>query len=121
MKYTRTVYYYKGKQYELLNQIRRLPDLFNVSIPDNPTDEQLSALGVTREEVMVSLAEAKNIKLNELYGIYELLRDKPTKYKPGDRVCQLVIMPIPAIEFIEVDELSETDRGAGGFGSTGVR
>ena len=85
MKYTRTVYYYKGKQYELLNQIRRLPDLFNVSIPDNPTDEQLSALGVTREEVMVSLAEAKNIKLNELYGIYELLRDKPTKYKQGDR------------------------------------
>lgn len=85
MKYTRTVYVYKGEQYKTITEIRRLPDLMNTSIPNNPTDEQLAALGVTREEVMVSLAEAKSIKLNELYGIYELLRDKPTKYKQGDR------------------------------------
>lgn len=85
LKYTRTVYVYKGEQYKTITEIRRLPDLMNTSIPNNPTDEQLAALGVTREEVMVSLAEAKSIKLNELYGIYELLRDKPTKYKQGDR------------------------------------
>lgn len=85
MKYTRTVYVYKGEQYNTITEIRRLPDLMNTSIPNNPTDEQLAALGVSREEVMVSLAEAKNIKLNELYGIYELLRDKPTRYKQGDR------------------------------------
>lgn len=85
MKYTRTVYVYKGDQYNTIAEIRRLPDLMNTSIPNNPTDEQLAALGVTREEVMVSLAEAKSIKLNELYGIYELLRDKPTRYKQGDR------------------------------------
>lgn len=70
MKYTRTVYVYKGEQYNTITEIRRLPDLMNTSIPNNPTDEQLAALGVSREEVMVSLAEAKNIKLNELYGIY---------------------------------------------------
>lgn len=39
-------------------------------------------------------------------------------YKIGDRIGQLIIMPIPKIEFIEVDELSSTDRGVGGFGST---
>lgn len=39
-------------------------------------------------------------------------------YKIGDRVGQLIIMPIPKIEFIEVDELSNTDRGVGSFGST---
>lgn len=39
-------------------------------------------------------------------------------YEVGDRVGQLIIMPIPKIEFIEVDELSSTDRGVGGFGST---
>ena len=39
-------------------------------------------------------------------------------YEIGDRVGQLIIMPIPKIEFIEVDELSNTDRGVGGFGST---
>lgn len=40
-------------------------------------------------------------------------------YKVGDRVGQLVIMPFPNIEFEEVSELSETQRGAGGYGSTG--
>ena len=40
-------------------------------------------------------------------------------YEIGDRVGQLIILPYPQIEPIEVDELSETDRGTGGFGSTG--
>lgn len=38
---------------------------------------------------------------------------------PGDRIAQMVIMPVAAIEFIEADELDETERGDGGFGSTG--
>lgn len=37
----------------------------------------------------------------------------------GDRVAQLVILPYEPIEFDEVDELNDTDRGIGGFGSTG--
>ena len=37
----------------------------------------------------------------------------------GDRIAQLVIMPCLKVEFEEADELDETDRGAGGFGSTG--
>lgn len=44
---------------------------------------------------------------------------KDVCYNVGDRIVQLVIMPYPAIEFIEVDELSDTERGAGGYGSTG--
>lgn len=44
----------------------------------------------------------------------------PGHYEPGDRVGQLVIMPVPSVEFVEVDELSSTDRGTGGFGSTGA-
>lgn len=40
-------------------------------------------------------------------------------YKVGDRVAQLIIMPYPTIELVEVDELSETERGTGGHGSTG--
>lgn len=40
-------------------------------------------------------------------------------YEVGDRVGQLIILPYPQIEPLEVDELSETDRGVGGFGSTG--
>ena len=40
-------------------------------------------------------------------------------YKPGERVAQLIIMPYPQVEFEEVSELSETERGTGGYGSTG--
>ena len=40
-------------------------------------------------------------------------------YKIGDRIAQLMIMPYPQVEFNEVDQLSDTDRGTGGFGSTG--
>ena len=38
---------------------------------------------------------------------------------PGERIAQLVVMPYLSVEFDEVDELDETERGAGGFGSTG--
>lgn len=40
---------------------------------------------------------------------------------PGDRIAQLVIMPYLAVDFTEVSSLSDTQRGAGGFGSTGAR
>lgn len=40
-------------------------------------------------------------------------------YEVGDRVAQMIILPYPQVEFEEVTELSETDRGEGGFGSTG--
>lgn len=37
----------------------------------------------------------------------------------GDRIAQLVVMPYMSLEFEESDRLPETERGAGGFGSTG--
>jgi len=42
------------------------------------------------------------------------------EYDIGDRVGQLVIMPYPRVDFVEVDSLTETDRGRGGYGSTGT-
>ena len=41
------------------------------------------------------------------------------KYQIGDRIAQIIIIPHPQIEFEEADELSDTERGDGGFGSTG--
>ena len=43
----------------------------------------------------------------------------PNYYEIGDRIGQLIIIPYPQIEFEEVEELSETERGSGGYGSTG--
>ena len=42
-----------------------------------------------------------------------------SKYEVGDRICQIMIIPHPTIEFEEVEELNNTERGEGGFGSTG--
>lgn len=41
--------------------------------------------------------------------------------KNGDRIAQMVIMPYEAAEYETVSELSETERGEGGFGSTGLK
>ena len=49
-------------------------------------------------------------------------KDIPQLVKPyeiGQRVAQMIIMPYPHVYFVEVDELSESDRGEGGYGSTG--
>lgn len=46
--------------------------------------------------------------------------ETPTPYKVGDRIAQLIIMPYPQINLVETDELSETERGTGGHGSTGA-
>lgn len=40
-------------------------------------------------------------------------------YDIGDKIGQLIILPYPKVNFIEQSELSETDRGSEGFGSTG--
>jgi len=44
---------------------------------------------------------------------------RTVKIQKGDRIAQLVICPVQAAVLTEVDELSDTNRGSGGFGSTG--
>lgn len=44
----------------------------------------------------------------------------PAIYKPGDRFAQIVILPTPSYDIEESTDLSETDRGEGGYGSTDV-
>ena len=59
-----------------------------------------------RGEVMVSLHNHGSI---------------PQAVEPGERIAQLVIMPYLTAQFFETEELSDTVRGEGGFGSTGFR
>ena len=44
---------------------------------------------------------------------------EPVVFHRGDRIAQLVVQQVSRAEFVEVDELPDTARGAGGFGSTG--
>lgn len=73
-----------------------------------------------------------NVRLNNSVGVIDagyrgevqvsLHNDGRARFKVahGDRIAQAMILPVPAVELIEVDDLNETERGAGGFGSTGA-
>ena len=54
----------------------------------------------------------------ELQATFKTTGFRP-KYEVGDRGAQIMIIPHPPIEFEEAAELSDTERGEGGFGSTG--
>lgn len=72
-----------------------------------------------------------DLRLSNAVGIIDsgyrgnvMFKFKPTNkshefYKVGDKIGQLIIIPYPKIELIESEELSDSDRGKGGFGSTG--
>ena len=45
--------------------------------------------------------------------------ETPQTVSNGQRIAQLIVMPIPAVEYEETTDLSQTQRGAGGFGSSG--
>lgn len=47
------------------------------------------------------------------------LSDVPYTVHPGDRVAQMAILPVARAEVVQAEELDETGRGTGGFGSTG--
>lgn len=72
----------------------------------------------------------KNIILSNCVGVIDsdyrgeikakfYTKNRSSTYDVGDRIIQLVIVPIPEVDFVESDELSSTDRGTGGYGSTG--
>lgn len=63
-----------------------------------------------RGEVIVAMAADKQ---------RHIINPPSLRVRPGDRIAQAVILPLPKVEFVEAETLSETDRGAGGFGSTG--
>ncbi len=46
--------------------------------------------------------------------------ESPRLYGIGDRIVQLVIVPVPEVAWIEAESLSETKRGTGGYGSSGA-
>ena len=55
-----------------------------------------------------------------IHALYENTDCYVEIIKKGNRIAQGIIIPIPQVEFEEVEELSTTERGEGGFGSTGV-
>lgn len=68
-------------------------------------------------------AKYKPVGMLEEYGIDGLARSVENVnhkiYQPGERIGQIIILPYPEVDFEEAEELSQGDRGANGYGSTG--
>lgn len=73
-----------------------------------------------RGEIKAKFKPALRFTADYDYGQDCCVPSQPVSiYKPGDRIAQLVIMRLPWVEFKEVKSLAPSDRGAGGYGSTG--
>ena len=115
-------------------------DLVATSIIENTSFQITYGLGIAMEipEGMVGLvfprSSIRNTELilsnsvgvidagyrGELQATFNKLSGfESVAYKVGDRIAQIIIVPHPIIQIVEVDELSESSRGIGGFGSTG--
>jgi dUTP pyrophosphatase len=82
-----------------------------------------SSIRKTRLQLSNSVGVIDSGYRGELQATFNKIRttieNQKNDYKVGDRVCQIMIIPHPTIELNEVNELSNTERGEGGFGSTG--
>lgn len=82
------------------------------------------ALKEEMDELLTSLQVYRDPSdaVDEAYKAYYKAKEDPMKYAPykvGDRICQMMVIPYPNVLFKETDELSKTERGEKGFGSTG--
>lgn len=92
----------------LLNRYRT--DCFMEAVANN-NKQEITAYAY--KAITVSNAIINNdVELNKF-----IMKFAP--YKVGDRIAQIVIIPYPKITFEEADELSDSERGTGGHGSTG--
>lgn len=73
-----------------------------------------------RGEVKI-IADIKALNYDETEILfYQTMPTIPLTIEKGTKIAQLIIQPLPHFEVVEVDELSQSDRGENGFGSTGV-
>ncbi len=55
----------------------------------------------------------------EISLLLDNIGEYPVHFTKGERIAQLVLLPLPRVEVVEVQETNDTSRGCGGFGSTG--
>lgn len=95
-----------------------------VAIPDGYAGFVMPRSGLALREGL-SMANTPGLIDSQYRGelkvcAVNLDRSRPIAVTKGERIAQLVILPVPLVKLIETEELDETDRGTGGFGSSGV-
>ena len=104
------------------HETARVPTGLCIAIPDGYFGAVFARSGLATKEGLRP-ANCVGVCDSDYRGEYLVMlhndTDQPRTIASGDRVAQLVVLPYLSVTFREVEELSETQRGTGGFGSTG--
>ena len=93
-----------------------------VQLPDDYEFQIRPKSGLTLNHGITVLNTPGSIDSNyrgEIGVILYNVSDKNFYITPGDKIAQMVLQKVPKVEWIEVEELSKTNRGDGGYGHTG--
>jgi dUTP pyrophosphatase len=102
-------------------QFHKAPTGIAIVIPDGYAGLiwDKSGVGIGRQIKTLGGVFDSEYRGEYLIGLINLSGEKQS-FAAGDKICQLLIQKIEHPEIVEVQELDETDRGTGGFGSTGA-
>ena len=81
-------------------------------------DDKVLGVLITHSHVD-HIGALRNFLTKRSIKIFKRSNLEEKEYEIGDRIGQIVIVKHPTIEFVESEELSETERGRGGYGSSG--
>ena len=100
---------------------RRIPTGFSFELPEGWEAQVRPRSGLASEGLTLtnSPGTIDSDYRGEVMVLVVNLGDAPIEIRRGDRIAQLVLAPVPRVTVVELDSLSETERGGGGFGSTG--
>lgn len=102
---------------------KMIPTGLRMAIPDGYEVQVRSRSGLSYKNGVVVANAPGTIDSGfrgEVCVILQNLGDGPFPIEPGDRIAQGVLAPVVRAEFVEADTLDDSQRGEGGFGSTGV-
>jgi dUTP pyrophosphatase len=105
-----------------VGQRAAIPTGLAIKLPDGYEAQVRPRSGLAREHGITLVNTPGTIDADYTGPVIVLLinhGDRPVRIEPGQRIAQLVIAPVVQAELVEADELPATERGAGGFGSTG--
>jgi len=113
---------YSDEDVEVWDRPTRISTGLKMEIPDGHGLFVIPRSGAASNQLYV--ANSPGLVDHDYRGLLQVLvwTNSVSGYEisKGDRIAQGFVLPVPRVEFVEVDSLSPTERGEGGFGSTGA-
>jgi dUTP pyrophosphatase len=107
--------------YVLPNSTLKIPTGISIELPDGYEAQIRPRSGLSAKGIDVKLGTIDSDYRGEISVILHNTTDTPFKIMKGDRIAQMVIARYEKIEWEQVETLSDTERGIGGFGHTGIK